>query len=245
MTIDIVYVAWNRLDFTSATWAWLLAHTDWTKVNRLIVYDDGSEDGTLEFLREQVERLDGMNGGTVAELRVGDFRSPVAVMNHYLQTSEADLFAKIDNDIAVPGGWLEAMLSVMLAEPAIELLGMEAGMIELAGRDGKEWDGVYRFEPSSHIGGVGLMRVAAFRDRPPLPSRGRFGFTEWQNRYEPVRGWIRPDLFVPQLDRIPEEPWRSLSGTYIDNGWQRWWPAYSEKWMEPYWEWTREKVAPL
>lgn len=238
--IDIVYCAWNRLEFTTATWAWLLAHTDWSFVNRLVVYDDGSEDGTLEFLREQVEEIDGMNGGLVAELRMSDLRSPTAVMNHYIATSEATFFAKVDNDIALPGGWLEALIQVMYSRAHPDLVGMEAGMVELPGRDGKQWNGRYEFEPSSHIGGVGLMRVEAFRKRPPIPSRvgSRQGFTEWQNRHEVVRGWVRPDVLCPQLDRVPEEPWTVISETYIANGWQRQWPQYDPKWMRPYWSWT-------
>ena len=243
MKVDILYLAFNRLEFTTATWAWLMAHTPWEHVNRLIVYDDGSEDGALEFLREQVTLLDGSTGFPQAELRLGDFRSPPAVMNHYLQTSEADLFAKIDNDIAVPGGWLDALLSVMLKHPKLDLLGMEAGMVEMAGRDGKEWDGRYRYEPCTNIGGVGLMRVSAFRSRPAIPFRGRFGFTEWMQRYDVSRGWIVPDIHCPQLDRIPLEPWVSLTETYIENGWSRPWGKYDPVWMEPYWEWMLDKEA--
>jgi glycosyltransferase involved in cell wall biosynthesis len=241
VTVDILYVAWNRREMTTASWAWLMAHTNWDHVHKLVVYDDGSDDGTQEFLREQCAELDGMNGGLVADFRVSDLRSPPAVMNHYLATSEADFFAKIDNDIAVPGGWLEALLSVMLKHRELELLGMEAGMVELAGRDGKEWDGRYGFEPCTNIGGVGLMRVAAFRKRPAIPFRGRFGFTEWQDRYDLNRAWIVPDIHCPQLDRVPLEPWISLAKEYVENGWSRPWPPYSGKWMRPYYEWMLEK----
>lgn len=245
MTIDVLYCAWNRREFTTATWSWMMAHTDWSEVSRLIVYDDGSEDGTLEFLRERVVELDGMNGGTIAELRVSDLRAPGAVMNHYVATAESDWFAKIDNDIALPGGWLEALVHVAIGRRRPDLVGMEAGMIELPGRDGKKWDGNYQFEPASHIGGVGLMRTGFFKHHPPIATRAgsRHGFTDWQNRHDPVRGWVRPDILCPQLDRIPEEPWISLSEEYVANGWQREWPKYSEKWMEPYFEWTRPVVA--
>jgi hypothetical protein len=71
-----------------------------------------------------------------------------------------------------------------------------------------------------------------------LPERGRFGFTEWQNRNDLKRGWITPDLLVPQLDRVPVEPYRSLSETYIENGWQRAWTPYDDTWMVPYYSWV-------
>jgi glycosyltransferase involved in cell wall biosynthesis len=233
-TIDILYVAWNRMEFTTHTFEWLLAHTDWRRVRKLIVYDDGSEDGTLEFLRDAVQRAPHGKG----EFRRSDLRSPPAVMNHYLATAESEWFAKVDNDIAVPGGWLESLISADAESPGFDLIGMEAGMTELAGRDGKKWDRHYRITPSTHIGGVGLMRTDLFKRTPRIPERGRFGFTEWQARYEVQTGWITPDLFCPQLDRIPCEPWVSLSEEYVRAGWQREWPKYHEKWMEPYWSWT-------
>lgn len=233
MKVDVLYLAWNRLDFTGTTFPLLRKNTDWSMVSKLVVYDDGSEDGTQEYLRDRIAEIANVD----AELRVSDLRSPPAVMNHYLATSEADLFAKIDNDIAVPPGWLEALISVMEKHPELELLGTEAGFIELAGRDGKPWDGTYDYTPGSHMGGVGLMRVSAFRSRPALPTRGRYGFTEWQTRYEPVRGWITPDLLIPQLDRVPVQPFMRQAEEHIENGWSRPWGKYDERWMTPYYDW--------
>lgn len=235
MKIDILYCAWNRLDFTTATWAWMLAHTNWRTVNSVVIYDDGSEDGTLEFLREAVADFPYAK----AELRISDLRSPPAIMNHYVATSEADVFAKIDNDIALPGGWLEKMTLVLKKHPEIDLLGMEAGMVALQGRDGHVYK-EYGVEPCTNIGGVGLMRVQAFKSRPPIPFRGRFGFTEWQERYDVPRAWIVPDIHCPQLDRLPFEPWASITEGYIEKGWSRPWGKYDEKWMAPYWSWMEE-----
>jgi hypothetical protein len=240
-TVEILFVAWNRLDFTTASWAWMVAHTNWQLVSKVVIYDDGSEDGTQEFLRDRegIEFTVGKRKHVVpVELRVSDLRSPPAIMNHYLATSEVDLFAKIDNDIALPPKWLDTMVNVIWDRPDLDLLGMEAGMVALQGRDGL--DLVYDIEPCTHIGGVGVMRVGAFRSRPAIPFRGRFGFGEWQQRYEVSRAWIVPDINCPQLDRLPFEPWLSLTETYIENGWSREWPKYDAQWMRPYWEWLDE-----
>lgn len=236
MTLDIIYLAWNRLDYTRASFETLLENTNWEHVRRLIVYDDGSTDGTREYLDDAIQRCPVEHG-----LSHLGFGSPVATMNHYLDGTDADAFVKIDNDIAAPPGWLDALLHVWYAHDELELLGMEAGQTKIGGRD-EEWDGVYGYRPCTHIGGIGLMRVSAFttRDRPRV--KGRFGFTEWQHRMDPVRGWIEPDLLVPQLDRIPADPWRSLSLAYIERGWQRTWPKMDEQWAAPYFAWFLDET---
>lgn len=235
MTFEVLYLAWNRLEFTKATFSMLIRNTKWSMVSRLVVYDDGSTDGTAEWLAEEGMKIP-VPG---FEFRQVSFGAPPATMNDYLAQTEADLFAKIDNDIALPKGWLPATLSVMERYPNLELLGMEAA------RTGPVRKGVHRFgvEPATHIGGVGLMRTAAFHRRPAIAAQGRFGFTQWQRRHEPVRGWIKPDLRVVQLDLIPEEPWVSLTNEYIANGWNRSWPKYDS--LQPWWwEWIRrEPVA--
>lgn len=46
--VDLFYPAWNRLEFTRETFGALLANTEWPLVRELVVYDDGSSDGTRE-----------------------------------------------------------------------------------------------------------------------------------------------------------------------------------------------------
>lgn len=231
--IEVLFLAWNRLEFTRAALAALHANTDWSLVDRLVVYDDGSEDGTRELLDDLLPAFP-----VETVLRAEKKMGPVAIMRTHFATTPADVVAKIDNDVAVPYGWLERMLVVLDRHPDVELLGMEAGMTEVVGRDGdNEWDGVYRFEPATNIGGVGLMRTSAFRSRPALYADGRNGFSEWQHTNDPVRGWITPDMPVVLLDRLPFEPWVSLSAGYVERGWQRPWQAWSEEWMRWSWQW--------
>lgn len=239
--IDVVYLTWNRHAYTARTWQALVANTDWSLVHSLRVYDDGSKDGTLRFLKQRL--LDVPVPTTLVETT---FKSPVRTMLHYLAHSGADFFAKLDNDIMVPPGWLERLASVMERNPGLDLLGMEAGMAN--GCTGFPWPpadplaltpDAYTWVESSHIGGVGLMRVQAFRDRPALEPAGRFGFTEWQHLHQPVRGWIAPDLLSCDLSRVPVGPWPQLSWEYRLNAWERPWGTWDDM-PSMYYDWWQE-----
>ncbi len=236
MSVDVLYLAWNRLEMTKVSFATLRANTDWTLVDRLVIYDDGSKDGTREWL----ERAGADVPVPAFDFRRTKFRSPPATMNDAFALTEADIVAKIDNDIAVPKGWLNAMLGVMDGSPNLEALGMEAAR---TGSEFQRANGSRRHSwiTGSHIGGVGLIRSDAIRK--PLRSNGRYGWTEYQRRWNLCRGWIVPDLPVLQLDLLPFEPWVSLADYYVSKRWARRWPAYDPLRPE-WWEWLKAYAVP-
>lgn len=240
MNVDILYTARNRQQFVEMSFHFLLKNTDWSKVNKLTVYDDGSKDGTKTWLERQIVSLNLAGKHPPIELLHTQLHSPPALMNHFLSRTSADAFAKIDSDIACPKGWLNSLLDVMERNPELELLGMEAGQTEMVGRDGKPFDGTYGWWESSHIGGVGLMRTERFRHLPPIPERGYFGWTEYQDLYRWVRGWIAPDLAAPQLDKIPTEFFREITHRHRLYGWSRDWGFYDDSWCRPYYQWVLE-----
>ncbi len=224
--IDVLYLTFNRLAFTRFSWKMLVRNTNWDLVNKLYIHDDLSDDGTDQWIKKQIKQAP-PDADIVFEQPNSRLWSPPAVMNRMVTWTDSEWFAKIDNDIVVPAGWLEAMLEVIESNPEVELLGMEAGR---GLSQTPDWDGVYRFEPGSHMGGVGLLKAEALRRRVRMiETKGRYGFTEWQHEYNPVRGWINPDLPVVSLDRVPFEPWLSLSAQYVDQGWQREWGTYHEQ----------------
>jgi hypothetical protein len=243
--IDILYSAWNRCEFTEASLACLITNTDWTQVRRLVIYDDGSEDGTREQLDDLLRIWPIGLIATELIVRAEHGLGPVQIMQRHIDDPDsAPMFAKVDNDVCVPPGWLPVMLDVLDRHPEVELLGMEAGMSEVKGRDGALFSS-YGFQPATNIGGVGLMRLSAFQCRPAMRADGRHGFSEWQHTHKPTRGWVTPDLPVVLLDRLPFEPWLSLSARYVEEGWQRPWQPWDPRWMAWAWEWlpTLEAVA--
>lgn len=230
---DILYLAWNRFEFTKFSFQKLLENTDWNQIGTLFVHDDGSKDGTDKWLHKQwIEHNNELKCNWVNHSE--SLGGPVAVMNWYLdQNSEADRFTKIDSDIMVPPGWLQEMNRMMYLNPGLDILGMQPDKgPPVPGQCPRRF-----VEEASHIGGVGMMRKRAFKFCRPSPN-GRFGWTEFQQRHPDLtKAWIRPDLAVFEMDRLPFEPWRGLSFEYVGKEWTRAWPEYPED-AHAYWDWA-------
>lgn len=226
--IDILFTVHNRPEFTRASLSALLANTDWKSVERLFIYDDGSCRETAEFIDLILARW---TFPVETVFRRGTFGGPVAVMNDLLETTlnRDGILAKIDNDTMLPPGWLEETLAVLEANPEVDLLGIEAMFPVEVGQIARN------IVPAEYVGGIGLMRTRCFTSLPR--PQGRFGFTAWQDQHSEVKkAWISPSIPVFLLDRIPFEPWHSLSCSYVAKGWQRQWEPYQQK-DEALWQW--------
>lgn len=238
MSVDVLYLAQNRKAFTRITFELLLRNTNWDRVRRLVVYDDGSQDGTADYLRQNIDRCPAEHD-LIAVDYYERYNSPVGIMLDYLAGDAGEWFTKIDNDVVLPEGWLDALVdTAAVAGDAIDLLGFEAGMTERPPETGEPR---YEIREARHIGGVGLMRSGCFRAHHRPRPRGRhFGFTEWQHASDLRIGWLTPDLRSPLLDRMPTHPFVTLSDRYVGLGWQRVWPAYEPGYMEWAYGWLLE-----
>jgi hypothetical protein len=231
VTVDLLYVAHNRLAFTQTTFPALLANTNWDLVAKLHVLDDRSSDGTWGY-------LSGVEGGIWDAPRTSspyaqtdEFGGPVAAMNYAVDHAETDVLVKVDNDILLCPDWLDELVLVLSENPQLDVLGMEAAFGEgLAPADAER-----SFVKARHVGGI---RTRIFGGRRPRAHglNGMFGWTDFM-RHHAVCGWLSPDLPCPLLDHLPFEPWLSLSAEYVARGWSRSWPAYPES-MAAYWEWA-------
>lgn len=225
MTCDVLFLSHNRLAFTRKTLRTLINHTDWTLIRRLVIYDDWSTDGSHAYLKNNVTLR--------TELRLTAYGSPVAVMLDYLTHDPADWVAKIDNDTMVPFGWLNECMAVVHKHPELDLLGIEAMKPVTPGHAERS------YSRADFVGGIGLFRTAAFKARKPMEPQGRFGFTAWQDQNpDVIKGWLNPALPVCLLDRVPFEPWVTLSNEYVRRGWQREWEKYDER-HRALWEWWK------
>lgn len=231
MSLDVLYLTHNRREFTELTFELLVQNTNWDLVDRLIVYDDNSTDGAREEVSSRLPRVP-----VPSEIRDHDWGSPVAVMNDYIRETKSQRFAKVDNDLALPPGWLDVFVGVMDENPWVQLLGSESPFV---GPPPLDWDGRYTYTPWRHIGGNGLMSTDFFKATGPMAVDGYHGFTGHQWRYNPPRGWVTPDILLCLLDRCPVEPWVSISKTYVERGWQRRWKTIAPH-FSIYWEWFTE-----
>jgi len=228
--IDILIPTWNRCEFTVECIGALRKTTEWDLVNRVWCMDDDSSDGTAEFMET-------VNWPVPHVFIRKRFGGPVAVMNAFLDQSAvlgdpfAQYFAKIDNDVLMPPGWLSECMRV--AEQ-VDLLGFECGCDDPipAGRDIER-----HVRMAEHIGGIGIFKRSAFARTRPFAD-GRMGFTSWQNQTPGLRiGWLDPPLPVALLDHLPLEPWRSLSEKYVRQGWQRTQWGFYEQRSHKLWDW--------
>lgn len=117
----ICMITYNRLEFTRQSLAALFRYTDFPYL--LTVVDNGSNDGTVEYLQFLYQRnliknliLFGMNVGVAKAANVG-----------WVCEQKADYYIKIDNDLVVQGPWLAAMVDVV---DAIHKVGAVAYNVE-------------------------------------------------------------------------------------------------------------------
>lgn len=239
--VSLLFPAFNRLAFTKQSWAALMANTDWSLVSELHVYDDGSTDGAREWLQQQPQiKYAGCLFSDRLHFHETSFRSPMGVTLDWIKQSSAPILAKLDNDTIYPPGWLNIALDVMDRNHKLDCLGLEC-MRAPAQMEGEPWPVEYSYRtrsgallefgylPAAYISGLGLYRRSAFRTRLPA-DHGYFGFEEFMAA-NCKSGWILPSLPTILLDRLPMEPWKSLSDDYVSKGWQR--PLISQASLAP------------
>ena len=227
--VDLLYLTCNRLAFTQETFNTLIVNTDWDQIQNLFIIDDGSVDGTLEWLEANSHRVPAQ----VCRIRT-HFGSPVAAMVHFIESANAPLLAKIDNDTMVPPGWLRQSLDVLDRHPELDMLGIEAMYPHI--------DDIAlprNYTPAKFISGLGFYRKAVFSRSRPRAYAKYFGLEEWQMAQgrRLIRGWITPALPVFLLDRAPLHPWIEWSNEYNQRGWQRSWPKYAPDSTLWHWRW--------
>lgn len=102
MTIDLIFITHNRLEYTKLALPSVLA--DPTEEFSLTIWDNASTDGTVEYLKHEVNDL------RIADIILSkeNIRQTAAV-NEVWGRSKADLVGKLDNDCLVTPGWTRTL----------------------------------------------------------------------------------------------------------------------------------------
>jgi GT2 family glycosyltransferase len=115
MKIHLAYLTYNRLEYTKKSLAALLA--DPTEEFALTIWDNGSSDGTQDFLK------------TINDRRIREIvYSPknlgqTIVTNKLWSETDADLVGKVDNDCLVTPGWTRILTRAHQDIPKLGVVG--------------------------------------------------------------------------------------------------------------------------
>jgi predicted O-linked N-acetylglucosamine transferase (SPINDLY family)/glycosyltransferase involved in cell wall biosynthesis len=116
--VNISIVTFNRLEFTQQAIASIVNHTNYPYV--ITVVDNGSQDGTQEYLKEIQE------AGLIKNLILLEKNIGVAKASNlaWLQEEQALYYLKYDNDIVIQkNDWLARLISVIDAAPEVGVIG--------------------------------------------------------------------------------------------------------------------------
>lgn len=150
--ISVVTATYNKLNITQAYWASMLAHppsSSW----EIIWIDDGSTDGTREWLAELEAKSSELGSLTELDARIHPCSNPpvkirvilndknlgyAANNNLGAQSAQGDILAFLNNDLVLTPGWLEPLLEDLTPNQRMGIVGnvqlqVANGLIDHAG----------------------------------------------------------------------------------------------------------------
>lgn len=206
--VSVVVLAWNRLEMTRQTVGSLLATLP--EKRELIVVDNGSTDGTREWLAEEVAA-----GRVQAAVTLDANRGSSQGFNYGLRLVRGDLLVLTDNDYEFMPGWFKTCTKVMGAVPMMGALSpsdnRHAERQRRHARQTSEGLVEYMEEPFNIVT-CAMVRIDAMRSSGLMPVYGAlYGETDtlWCHALRQHQ-WILASLKEPLArhldwsDRTPE-----------------------------------------
>ena len=114
---SIIIVTYNNLELNRLCLQSIFSNTEWPNFE-VIVVDNGSSDGTAEFLTEAAGKYPGLK----VILNKGNLGF-AAASNQGLKQAVGEYLVLLNNDTAVPRNWLSALIRHLSADPKIGLIG--------------------------------------------------------------------------------------------------------------------------
>jgi glycosyltransferase involved in cell wall biosynthesis len=197
MKIDLIFIAYNRLEYTKLALTSLLS--DPTEEFSLTIWDNGSTDGTREYL------------SSLQDLRI--VKTVFASKNMYLHgavndllsKSSADLIGIIPDDFLVTPGWTRTLAEAHAAVPEFGII----GCWHLAPEDfdyERAKHKIQRFGQHKVLrhpwtgGGAGLVKLKAMRECGLLQSSATTRYWIRMALKGYVNGFYFPLIYVEHMD---------------------------------------------
>ncbi len=216
MNMDVIYLTHNRKEFTQVTLPSLLRSVG-NRAN-IWLFDDESCDGTKEHLKAELKALRFCSKVLLCE---GEFGNPNAAVNSFLEMSEGNFVAKIDNDFDLRLNDLVEIAEIAFKDPELYLLGLRDDN-HLCDQEVSPIRDRFTAENATHVGGIYVARREVFFE--PIPCNGMFfGWTRYQAEIKSRFGensirWT-PMSCGRLLDSLQEN--KELVAQYVANGWMR------------------------
>ena len=195
--INILFLTFNRLEYNKLSLPALL-DSDPDVDYKVHIVDNGSNDGTVEYLKT----LSHPKIGSLTFNKINLGISPIT--NDFWKRIKSEFYGKIDNDIVVPKGWIkEVMLRLEHApEERIGPITLYHWIPEWL--DDIDHDEIMvfttkngsQFVKSTHTGGNYIMHNYLIKELGPVPEKLglKGGFTTWQYK---ARGTINVGYIYP------------------------------------------------
>lgn len=197
MTIDLIFISYNRLDYTKLALASVLA--DPTEEFSLTIWDNGSTDGAREYLSSVndpriIKRV-------FSEENVG-LRGAI---NYLFSKSSADLVGIVPNDLLVTAGWTRPIAQAHADVPEFGLIGCwhlgEEFFDEARARHKIQRFGRHQILRHPWTGGAcGLVKLKAVRESGLLESDATPPYWRRMAMKGYVNGYYFPLIPVEHMD---------------------------------------------
>lgn len=198
MTIDLVFIMYNRLEYTKLALASVLS--DPTEEFSLTIWDNASTDGTVEYLKNEV------NDPRIADIifskkNVGQ----TTAVNEIWERSKADLLGKLDNDCLVTPGWTRILAEAHKDIPNIGVIACwhfapDEFDYERAKHKIQTFNGHQIFRHPWTCGTGLLIKRETFKKFGPIRQKGTTSY--WLNMAKEgyVNGFYYPLVYQEHMD---------------------------------------------
>lgn len=169
--ITLIYPVHNRLHYTRMSLPIVIEEAKNPLVKEFIIFDDNSEEDTVHYIKSlKIDKILGKKF-TLIRKEIGNSTDQI---NHCIKNCNTKYIYKVDNDILIPEGAVQVLFNEIDRRKKVSFLMMR----ETAG---KPYIKKLDIRPASHIGGVGIFRMATLKKKGLITPKSRFfGFTQYQ-----------------------------------------------------------------